>query len=167
MDILASDVVATLSEAPDSEADVEDPELDTEELGVEATPGTADNPGPWALVITTHGFGKRVPVSQFRLQNRAGKGLTATKFKSRKQPDQMTSLRIVNANDELMIVTSRGIVIRQSVKDISSQSRAATGVRVQRLDEDDFIAAVTLVPPEEMEPSDCGEAEVACSVEDS
>ena len=157
MDILPSDVVATLSEAADAEADTEDTDLDTDAVLTEATPGTSDNPGPWALVITTHGFGKRVPVSQFRLQNRAGKGITATKFKSRKQPDQLAALRIVHTDDELMIVTSRGIVIRQSVKDISSQSRSATGVRVQRLDEDDFIAAVTLVPPEEI--SDAEDAE--------
>ena len=161
MDILPSDVVATIAEAPEDDLDVEDTTLDTEELVTEAAPGTSENPGPWALVITTHGFGKRVPVSQFRLQNRAGKGLTATKFKSRKQPDQMAALRIVNANDELMIVTSRGIVIRQSIKDISSQSRSATGVRVQRLDEDDFIAAVTLVPPEEVDDSEGSQTEEA------
>ena len=46
-----------------------------------------------------------------------------------------------------MIVSNRGIIIRQAVKAISLQSRSATGVRVQRLDEDDAIAAVALVPP--------------------
>jgi DNA gyrase subunit A len=44
------------------------------------------------------------------------------------------------------MITSRGIIIRQSVNAISPQSRTATGVRVQRLDEDDAIAAVALVP---------------------
>ena len=54
---------------------------------------------------------------------------------------------IVNEDDELMLVTSRGIIIRQAANAISPQSRTATGVRVQRLDEDDAIAAVALVPP--------------------
>ncbi|NDJ16591.1 DNA gyrase subunit A [Myxacorys almedinensis] len=112
--------------------------------------------GPWALVITTGGLGKRVPVTQFRLQNRAGMGILATKF--RKKGDTLAALHIVNEDDELMIITSRGIIIRQSVKAISSQSRGATGVKVQRLDEDDAIAAVALVPPsaEEVGLADCG-----------
>jgi DNA gyrase subunit A len=77
-------------------------------------------------------------------------GILATKFRLPK--DQLAALRVVNEGDELMIVTSRGIIIRQAIGAISPQSRMATGVRVQRLDEDDAIAAVALVPlsgPEE------------------
>jgi DNA gyrase subunit A len=141
MDILPSNVVATVASSADDE-ELETPETEeAEELVI-----NTDNPGPWALVVTTCGFGKRVPVTQFRLQNRAGKGLTAIKFKSRNAQDQMASLRIVEAGMELMIVTSRGVVIRQAVGAIPSQSRSATGVRLQRLDEDDAIVAITLVP---------------------
>ncbi|WP_297040972.1 DNA gyrase C-terminal beta-propeller domain-containing protein, partial [Thermosynechococcus sp. OHK43] len=107
--------------------------------------------GPWVLVITTNGYGKRVPVQQFRLQNRAGMGITATKFKAKSNEDQLAALRIVNAEDELMIVTSRGIIIRQKVMDISSQSRSATGVRLQRLDEEDAIVTAAVLPPGSME----------------
>jgi DNA gyrase subunit A len=106
-----------------------------------------ESAGPWVLTITTSGYGKRVPVSQFRLQNRAGKGTIATKFKGRQKGDKLAALCVVNEDDELMLVTSRGIVIRQSVSAISQQSRAATGVRVQRLDKDDAIAEVAIVPP--------------------
>jgi DNA gyrase subunit A len=60
--------------------------------------------------------------------------------------DQLAALRIVNEGEELMMITSRGIIIRQAINAISPQSRMATGVRVQRLDEDDAIAAVALVP---------------------
>jgi DNA gyrase subunit A len=134
MDILPSQIVADLADALESasESDEETGEMETTSLG------------PWALIVTTGGFGKRVPVSQFRLQNRAGMGIVATKF--RKAGDRMAALRIVNEDDELMMITSRGIIIRQAVNAISSQSRAASGVRVQRLDEDDAIAAVALVP---------------------
>jgi DNA gyrase subunit A len=131
MDILPAQVVATISETPEEEP--------SEDAVVPA------GEGPWVLVITTGGLGKRVPVTQFRLQNRAGLGVLATKF--RKKGDKLAALRIVNADDELMIVTSRGIIIRQAVNAISPQSRMATGVRVQRLDDDDAIAAVALVPP--------------------
>ena len=114
----------------------ESSELDALELNTPA--------GPWILVVTTGGYGKRVPVTQFRLQNRAGMGTVATKF--RKKGDTLAALHIVNEGAELMMITNRGIIIRQAVDAISSQSRTATGVRVQRLDEDDAIAAVAIVP---------------------
>lgn len=140
------------------EADVseqEDEELDiSSEEGEIAVQEESGSPGPWVLIVTTGGYGKRVPVSQFRLQNRAGKGILATKFKSRRENDQLAGLRIVNGEDELMMVTNRGIIIRQSISAISIQSRSATGVRVQRLDEDDAIAAVALVPPTNGEEED-------------
>nr|WP_290222827.1 DNA topoisomerase (ATP-hydrolyzing) subunit A [Trichocoleus desertorum] len=138
MDILPASVVANIASGPEVE---EEEELETEEAVL------AETQGPWVLVVTSSGYGKRVPVSQFRLQNRAGKGTIATKFKSRRAVDKLVALRVVNEEDELMIITSRGIIIRQAIKAISSQSRAATGVRVQRLDGDDAIAAVALVPP--------------------
>jgi DNA gyrase subunit A len=154
MDILPSAIVAELATESESEqADLA--ELETAELVEVDTEDTVeelatDNPGPWVLVVTTGGFGKRVPVAQFRLQNRAGKGLTATKFKAKSLQDQLSALRIVNADEELMIVTNRGIIIRQAVAAISSQSRSATGVRLQRIDEDDAIAAVTIVPASDL-----------------
>jgi len=140
MDILPSQVVATIAEGDESdniEAEAEEMELDCR------------SQGPWALIITMGGLGKRVPVSQFRLQKRAGMGLRAIKF--RKTGDRLAALQIVNDSDEIIMVTSRGIIIRQAVNAISCQSRAATGVRVQRLDEDDAIVAVALVPPANVE----------------
>ena len=100
--------------------------------------------GPWILIVTTGGLGKRVPVSQFRLQNRGGMGIIATKF--RKKGDTLAALTMVNEDEELMIVTHRGIIIRQLVNAISKQSRPATGVRLQRLDDSDAISAVAVVP---------------------
>ncbi len=161
MDILPSAIVAELASESEAEqadlAELETAELETTDLVEVETEETteelaipADNPGPWVLVVTIGGFGKRVPVAQFRLQNRAGKGLTATKFKAKSHQDQLSALRIVNADEELMIVTNRGIIIRQSVAAISSQSRSATGVRLQRIDEDDAIAAVTIVPASDL-----------------
>ncbi len=140
MDILPSQVLASIAAVSD-----DDDDDDLEEL-------TTDSQGLCLMVITTGGYGKRVPVGKFRLQNRAGKGVMATKF--RLANDQLAALHIVNEQDELMIVTNRGIIIRQAVDAIPPQSRKATGVRVQRLDEDDAIAAVALVPPTEEEDSD-------------
>jgi DNA gyrase subunit A len=141
---------AEIAEVETEDAELEDEELEAQGEEIEGEDAeeiaTASSEVPSVLVITTNGYGKRVPMSQFRLQRRAGKGLTATKFKSKKGKDQVAALRIVNDNDELMIITNRGIIIRQAVSAISTQSRTATGVRVQRLDEDDSIVAVALVP---------------------
>jgi DNA gyrase subunit A len=151
MDILPSSVLATLptEEADPTEVEIEETEIlesETEDLAETLTNG---NVGPWVMIVTTSGYGKRVPVSQFKLYNRATKGKIATKFKqNRKFKDQLAALMVVNEDDELMLVTSRGIIIRQAANAISPQSRTATGVRVQRLDEDDAIAAVALVPPD-------------------
>lgn len=139
MDILPSQVVANIASAEDEPEDETSDLVETEEVVEETTPG------PWVLAITTGGFGKRVPVTQFRLQRRAGMGVKAIRFKS--PSDQLAAIHVVNAEDELMLVTNRGIIIRQTVDAISTQSRTATGVRVQRLDADDAIAAVALVPP--------------------
>ncbi len=151
MAILPSAILATLkvdTEVPEEE--LETVELETVETVEGETEEILENGsfGPWVLVITNGGYGKRVPVAQFRLQNRAGQGLMATKFKNRKNKDQLAALHIVNEDEELMIVTSRGIIIRQAVNAISQQSRSATGVRVQRLDEDDAITGVAIVPPD-------------------
>ena len=137
MDILPSQVIAQMEAAEDLAEDID--ENATEDITVPA------GEGPWILVVTTGGLGKRVPVTQFRLQNRAGMGVLAIKF--RKKGDRLAALRVVNADEEMMIVTNRGIIIRQAINAISPQSRMATGVRVQKLDDDDAIMAVALVPP--------------------
>lgn len=126
--------------------ELETEELETEELETEDIPEPTSQGGLSLLVVTKGGYGKRVPVSQFRLQNRAGKGIIATKFKQHLAEDKVASILVVTPEDELMMITNRGIIIRQAVNAISNQSRSATGVRVQRLDEDDAIAAVALVP---------------------
>lgn len=149
MAILPSQIVADLAQELESASESDEEPLETETVSL----------GPWVLIVTTGGFGKRVPVSQFRLQNRAGMGLVATKF--RKPGDRLAALHIVNEDDELMIITNRGIIIRQSVNAISSQSRPATGVRVQRLDEEDAIAAVALVPTSGEEAAALEESESA------
>jgi DNA gyrase subunit A len=153
MDILPSQVVNAIAETADEALEVEVLEAETTEEISEETAAV----GPWVLVVTTGGLGKRVPVGQFRLQKRAGMGVMATKF--RKKGDKIAALRVVNAGDEMMIVTSRGIIIRQAVDAISPQSRMATGVRVQKLDDEDAILAVALVPPGETEAVEGSEEE--------
>ncbi|MBD2133531.1 MAG: DNA topoisomerase (ATP-hydrolyzing) subunit A [Sphaerospermopsis kisseleviana] len=153
MDILPAAILDTLNTETEAELEEETIEIEETAENSEETTETPNSTGPWVLIITMGGYGKRVPVGQFRLQNRAGQGITATKFKNRKTKDQLATLRIVNPDEEIMMATNRGIIIRQSVNAISVQSRTATGVRVQKLDEDDAITGVAVVPP------DAGDAE--------
>jgi DNA gyrase subunit A len=145
--LIAMDVLPAQLTAGMSESDADSSEEETE---------VVESPGPWVLVVTAKGLGKRVPVKQFRLQKRAGMGLRAIKFRS--GGDELVTLRIVNSGDELMMVTQRGIIIRQSGDAIPQQSRAATGVRVQRLDADDSLMEVALVPASESDETDAEEA---------
>ena len=98
------------------------------------------------LVASASGLGKRVPVTQFRLQKRAGMGLRAMKFRT--ADDALVGLRVLGAGEEVLLVSEKGVIVRTSADAIPQQSRAATGVRLQRLDKGDRLSEVVLVPPE-------------------
>ncbi len=101
------------------------------------------------LVVTSDGFGKRSKLSEFRPQNRGGIGLIATKFKT--TASRLVALTIVNACDEIMVVTANGIVSRIKAGDISRQGRPATGVKIQNLGDNDAVMAVNkiVIPDDE------------------
>ena len=113
---------------------------------------SSESEGPWVLVASGSGLGKRVPMTQFRLQKRAGMGLRAIKF--RKDGDELVGLRVLGKGEELLLVSERGVIVRTSADKISQQSRAATGVRIQKLDNGDKLSEVVLVPPEQINDDD-------------
>ncbi len=108
--------------------------------------------GPWVLVASAFGLGKRVPVTKFRLQKRAGMGLRAIKF--RIKDDSLVGLKVLGKGEELLLVTEKGVIVRTNADRISQQSRAATGVKLQRLDDGDHLSEVVLVPHEQIEEED-------------
>ncbi|MBY0449295.1 MAG: DNA gyrase subunit A [Cyanobacteria bacterium] len=97
------------------------------------------------LIITNDGYGKRTSISEFRSQNRGGIGLISTKFK--KPTSRLTNTLVVKEDDELIVVSANGVVVRLKAGDISRQSRMATGVRIQNMDESDCVASVTKIVP--------------------
>jgi DNA gyrase subunit A len=123
---------------------------------------TGGSDGPWVLVASATGLGKRVPVDQFRLQKRAGMGLRAMKF--RRDGDELVGLKVLGAGEELLLVSERGVIVRMQSDAIPQQSRAATGVRLQRLDAGDRLAEVVLVPPAPEEAEDAVETAIPESV---
>jgi len=99
------------------------------------------------LVVTEKGFGKRSDISDYRVTNRGGKGIITVKTTDK--VGRMISMMEANDNDELIIISSQGKIIRQSVKDIRVMGRNTQGVRVIRLDDGDSIADIAKVVPEE------------------
>jgi DNA gyrase subunit A len=132
MDVLPAELVDRVAEGGDDEEAAEGEEV----LSAE---------GPWVLVASASGLGKRVPVQQFRLQKRAGMGLRAIRF--RREGDVLIGLKVLGAGEELLLVSEKGVIVRMQADAVPQQSRAATGVRLQRLDAGDHLAEVVLVPP--------------------
>ncbi|MFO0075683.1 MAG: DNA gyrase subunit A [Cyanobacteriota bacterium] len=136
---------AAAESAAESGSDDEDTNGDETSGEAETSDEVAASEGPWVLVASASGLGKRVPVDQFRLQKRAGMGLRAIKF--RVDGDVLVGLKVLGAGEELLLVSERGVIVRMQADAIPQQSRAATGVRLQRLDKGDRLAEVVLVPP--------------------
>ena len=79
-------------------------------------------------------------------------GLRAIKF--RINDDALVCLKVLGEGEELLLVSEKGVIVRTSADKISQQSRAATGVKLQRLDEGDHLSEVVLVPREQIEGKD-------------
>ncbi len=112
-------------------------------------PSVEDSSKEFVLAITSRGYGKRVKVEDFRAQGRGGLGVIGIKFKEAvAEIDKAHCLRIVEESDEVLLITEKGIIVRQAVKDIPCQGRAATGVLVQNVDVDngDTISSISIVP---------------------
>ena len=120
----------------------------------------------FVFAVTERGFGKRIPVKEFRLAKRGGRGVYAIKFKDkaggggsksraqgseskgRYETDALCSFRYCSVGDEIVISTNKGTILRQKVDDVSVQTRAATGVLIQKIAKDDAIVMVDVIPPE-------------------
>lgn len=99
------------------------------------------------LVATDKGFGKRSDLSDYRITNRGGKGIKTIKTSDKN--GKLIAIREVNDKDELVISTTGGMIIRQSVKDIRVMGRNTQGVRLIRLNEGDNITDIARVIPED------------------
>lgn len=115
------------------------------------------------LTVTTNGYGKRSSVEDYRLQGRAGKGIKAGTFNE--VTGQLINLKQVTAEDDIMIISDGGTIIRMHCSDISRIGRSARGVRLMRL-KDGQVATVAVTErddeaateaPEEATPEDLAE----------
>ncbi len=96
------------------------------------------------FLVTDTGFGKRVKTERFNRQGRGGQGVRAIKLTAAR--GFVVASFMVRLDDELLLASSGGVLIRTSAREVSSQGRDATGVRVMNLDEGHTVATAAVVP---------------------
>jgi len=101
------------------------------------------------LVVSENGYGKRTSLKEYRVSHRGGKGIFTMKVTEK--TGDLVALKEVVDEDDIMIITGKGVVIRQSVRALKVLGRNTQGVRLIRLDEGDKVTAVARVVREEAE----------------
>jgi DNA gyrase subunit A len=99
------------------------------------------------LIVTSKGYGKRTPMSEYRIQSRGGKGIKTLHLTPKN--GVVVGLKVVREDQDLMIITASGTVIRTSMEGISTMGRNTQGVRLIHIREDDEVATVTHVERED------------------
>ena len=97
----------------------------------------------YLLAITENGFGKRTEVEEYRVQIRAGKGVIT--YKTTPKTGKVVGIKVVNDDDEIMLVTDNGIVIRLEVENISILGRSTQGVTLMRTNDGGKVVAIAKV----------------------
>jgi DNA gyrase subunit A len=142
------------------------PEYDVREMGRSATGvkgiTLADNdyvidmdivmPGKDVMIVTKKGYGKRTPIGEYRSQSRGGKGIKTLNITKKNGP--VVGHAMVSEEEDLMIVTQAGVVIRMNIAGISSLGRYAQGVRLIKMAKDEEVATVARVQISDEEEDD-------------
>ena len=97
--------------------------------------------GTQVLTVSENGYGKRTPVEEYRVQSRGGKGIKAMQLTDK--TGLLAALMLVREEEDVMMISDDGTIIRTAVADISTQSRSTQGVRMMRLAGDSRVVAVT------------------------
>lgn len=111
--------------------------------------GEVGNEESEVLVVTENGYGKRTAIGEYRLTKRGSKGVKAMNITNK--TGNLISLKTVEGDEDLMIITDVGIIIRISVNQVSVLKRATQGVRLINLKEDQKVAAVAKIINEDVD----------------
>ncbi|MBP3040520.1 DNA gyrase subunit A [Bacillaceae bacterium Marseille-Q3522] len=114
-------------------------------VGMEVLEEAAD-----ILIVTKKGYGKRTPMSEYRIQGRGGKGIKTCNITDKN--GTLVGMKVVTGEEDIMLITTGGILIRMDVNDISTMGRNTQGVKLIRLDEneDQYVSTVAKVEKEEV-----------------
>ena len=96
--------------------------------------------GGTVLTVSEHGYGKRTPLDEYRLQSRGGKGLINIKTNDRNGP--VVGVKFLRGDEQVMLITEKGMIIRLNTAEISTIGRNTQGVRLIQLEEGDHLVSV-------------------------
>ena len=114
-------------------------------IGMESI--VTNNKGVTLLAITENGFGKRTELDEYRVQNRGGRGVIT--YKITPKTGNIVGIRMAKEDDDVMLITNSGTIIRINVKDVSILGRATQGVTLMRTNENEKVVSIETVEPEE------------------
>lgn len=101
-------------------------------------------PDSEVLVISEKGYGKRTAASEYPVKGRGGKGIKTANITEKNGP--LAGVTVVNGDEDIMLITSAGVMIRFDVDDVSQTGRATLGVRLIKVDDSAQVASITAVP---------------------
>ena len=101
------------------------------------------------LAITEHGFGKRTELSEYRVQNRGGRGVIT--YKVTPKTGDIVGIRIAKGDEDVMLITDKGTIIRLKVEEVSILGRATQGVTLMRTNDGGKVVSIEIIEPEEIE----------------
>lgn len=119
------------------------------------------------LIVTKHGYGKRTPAEEYRIQTRGGVGIKTCNVTEKN--GELIALKTVSGEEDLMLITAAGVLIRMAVEDISKTGRNTQGVKLIRLEasENEYVSTVAMIEREEEKDliEDISEVETVLPVE--
>ena len=101
------------------------------------------------LAITENGFGKRTELEEYRVQNRGGRGVIT--YKITPKTGNIVGIRVTNGDEDVMLITDKGTIIRLKVEEISILGRSTQGVTLMRTTDGGKVVSIELIEPEEKE----------------
>jgi DNA gyrase subunit A len=103
------------------------------------------------LIVTENGYGKRTPVDAYRIQGRGGKGIRTVNITGK--TGNLVAMKGVIGEEDMILVTANGVVIRLSVSEISTMGRNTQGVRLMRVEQDgqDYVTTVAVIEKDDEE----------------
>ena len=111
------------------------------------------------LVVTEKGYGKQTPIDEYRQTHRGSKGVKALNVTEKN--GNIVSFKVINGDEDLMIITNSGMIIRLPIEQISTTGRVAQGVKLINLKDDQLVSTVSLITKEEESEDETNENEEA------
>ena len=121
--------------------------LDDDDIVIGMESILANNKSATLLAITENGFGKRTELEEYRVQNRGGRGVIT--YKITPKTGNIVGIRMASEDEDVMLITNSGTIIRIKVKDVSILGRATQGVTLMRTTGEERVVSIETIAPEE------------------